>query len=280
MKSLSTRHSEWQVPDECSRILEEKEMRQGSERQGGALAGSECELALETSETTTYADRAWAPAEVLGPWVGHKSSSIIPLLGRKGVNTDIDGGVPAWAKDWGDPCPSVMASLYFLSRLKPRWWWPWGEEMPRWLRRHCPILGEWGLKLIWTRDWRAKKLGFLGTFVCRRSCASCVSVTLKLTNSPPVRAPAWEGGAFVSRAIISPAVPAAYQRPTSKGELCTEHHGSGCFPTAEVNAVQTSTHSNRSCKTGRQAERVTCQMVNLLFASLPLNGMDSLPCPA
>lgn len=233
---------------------------------------------------TTLCRESLGPSRSSGTLSGAQKQQYNPTAGEKRGRHGHRCWYAAVSRGLGGPLPRVMASFYFLSRLKPRWWWQWGEETPRWLRRHCPILVEWGLKLTWTRDWRAKKLGFLCTFVCRRSSASCVSATLKLTNSPPVRAPAWEGGAFVSRAIISPAVPAAYQRPTSKGELCTEHYGSGRFPTAEVNAVQTSTHSNQSCKAGRQiSEKQRAWPVRWLtrhLPQLPLNGMDSLPCPA
>lgn len=92
--------------------------------------------------------------------------------------------------------------------------------------------------------WTARKLGFLYTYVCRLRRAVCVSVTiLKMTDSLTVHAAGLgrqPGEALVSRAHQSYR-PCASQRWTRNVEVrcATGLRGSGRFPTAKANAVQT-----------------------------------------
>lgn len=83
------------------------EMGFGGTRRGLLQEGSVNEV-LRRARGPHYADRAWAPAEVLGPQVGHKSSSINPLLGsRADSHMDTTEGVPmvaAWkGRYWCEP---------------------------------------------------------------------------------------------------------------------------------------------------------------------------------
>lgn len=135
------------------------EMGFGGTRRGLLQEGGVNEV-LRWARGPHYTDRAWAPAEeVLGPQVGHKSSSINPLLGnRADSHTDTtEGGpnggclerpIPVWTKDWMGPCSSAMALFISLqTRLNPRMVMAVGRGDCQLTEKTLPYPSEMGLEI-------------------------------------------------------------------------------------------------------------------------------------